>query len=202
MKTGPAASSQACRRPVARQHAKVTDARRDFLHQSTTRVIRENQTITLESLAVRALSRGPLAKSVHDAGWGTFIRMVEDKGARYGRAVTKVSRWFASTKTCPCCGWVNTELTLADREWDCRQCGEHHDRDVAAALNLLAEGIRLRTLSGADTGTGSEIGSEIGREQQVAAGLADTGNDCGGRVRPGEAIPTLAQSESYGAQAG
>ncbi|WP_424531889.1 RNA-guided endonuclease InsQ/TnpB family protein [Sphaerisporangium viridialbum] len=168
---------------VARQHAKVADARRDFLHQTSTSIIRENQVVHVETLSVRGLARGRLAKSVNDVSWGAFVTLVEGKAARYGRALVKIDRWFPSSQLCPCCGWRVGKLPLDVRAWDCRSCGEHHDRDIAAAINILLEGQR-------NTGT------------TVAAGLAGHGiNDCGGQVRPGEATPTLAPPETYDDQA-
>ncbi|MEO3853676.1 RNA-guided endonuclease TnpB family protein [Acrocarpospora sp. B8E8] len=179
---------------VARQHAKVADARRDFLHQTSTAIIRENQTVVIEDLAVRGLVRGRLAKSVSDASWGGFRTLLGGKAARYGRRLITVGRWFPSSQLCPCCGWRNGKVPLEVREWDCPSCGERHDRDLAAALNILAEGIRLREQA-------AEASSAGERQDMVAAGLADTRNDCGGRVRPGEAIPTLAPPATYDAHA-
>ncbi|MFG1702153.1 RNA-guided endonuclease InsQ/TnpB family protein [Nonomuraea sp. M3C6] len=168
---------------VARQHAKVADARRDFLHQTSTSIIRENQTVHVEDLGVQGLARGRLAKSVRDAGWGAFLTLLDGKAARYGRAVVRIDRWYPSSRLCPCCGWRNDNLALDVREWDCLSCGEHHDRDIAAAINILLEGQRIISTT-------------------VAAGLAGHGiNDCGGQVRPGEATPTLAPPETSGAQA-
>ncbi|MBE1561150.1 RNA-guided endonuclease InsQ/TnpB family protein [Nonomuraea africana] len=168
---------------LARQHGRVADARRDFLHQTSTTIIRENQAVAVEGLAVRGLARGMLAKSVNDASWGAFLRLLEGKAARYGRAFIRIDRWYPSSRLCPCCGWQVGKLPLDVREWDCPSCGEHHDHDIAAALNILAEGIRLRS------------------PNDVAAGLADTRNDCEGQVRPGTAIPTLAPPETSTAQA-
>ncbi|MBE1565331.1 RNA-guided endonuclease InsQ/TnpB family protein [Nonomuraea africana] len=168
---------------LARQHAKVADARRDFLHQASTTLLRENQAVHVEGLAVRGLARGMLAKSVNDASWGAFLRLLEGKAARYGREFIEIGRWYPSSQLCPCCGWKIGKPALDVREWDCQSCGEHHDRDIAAALNILTEGIRLRF------------------SHDVAAGLADTENDCEGQVRPGKAIPTLAPPETYTAHA-
>jgi putative transposase len=180
---GRSANRTKARIKVARQHAQVADARRDFLHQASTTIIRENQAVAVEGLAVRGLARGMLAKSVNDASWGAFLRLLEGKAARYGREFVTIDRWYPSSQLCPCCGWKIGKLALNVREWDCLSCSEHHDRDIAAALNILAEGVRLRS------------------PDDVAAGLADTLNDCEGQVRPGKAIPTLAPPETCTAQA-
>ncbi|MEQ4716548.1 RNA-guided endonuclease TnpB family protein [Nonomuraea sp. B19D2] len=171
---------------VARQHAKVADARRDFLHQTSTSIIRENQTVCIETLQVQGLARSRLAKAVHEVSWGAFTRLLEGKAARHGRTLVKIGRFFPSSQLCPCCGRQNGKLPLEVREWDCPSCGEHHDRDIAAAINILTEGMRIIGSSGST----------------VAAGLAGHGiNDCGGQVRPGEATPTLAPPATYNAQA-
>ncbi|MET8001144.1 RNA-guided endonuclease InsQ/TnpB family protein [Nonomuraea glycinis] len=186
---------------LARQHAKVGDARRDLLHQVSTTIVRENQAVAVEGLAVRGLARGRLAKSVNDASWGTFLRLLEGKAARYGRAFISIDRWYPSSQLCPCCGHKIGKLGLDVRAWDCPSRGEHHDRDIAAALNILAEGIRLKaqkTLNGLNDSNGL---NDVGSVNDVAAGLADTRNDCEGQVRPGKAIPNLAPPETSTAQA-
>jgi putative transposase len=171
---------------VARHHAKVADTRRDFLHQTSASIIRENQAVHVETLAVLGLARGRNAKSVHDASWGAFLTMLAGKAARYGRTLVKIDRRHPSSQLCPCCGWKIGKLPLDVREWDCRSCGEHHDRDIAAAINILFEGQRITRIT----------------STTVAAGLAGHGkHDCGGQVRPGEATPTLAPPETYDAQA-
>ncbi|MFI7446909.1 RNA-guided endonuclease InsQ/TnpB family protein [Nonomuraea sp. NPDC049714] len=177
---------------LARQHAKVGDARRDFLHQTSTTIVRENQAVAVEGLVVRGLARGRLAKSVNDASWGAFLRLLEGKAARYGREFITIDRWYPSSQLCPCCGHKIGKLALDVRTWDCPSCGEHHDRDIAAALNILAEGIRLKTQNDLN---------DVRSVHDVAAGLADTRNDCEGQVRPGKAIPNLAPPETSTAQA-
>ncbi|MEV5749994.1 transposase [Actinoallomurus sp. NPDC052308] len=124
---------------VARQHAKVTNARREFHHQLSTRLIRDNQAIYVEDLAVNGLARTRLAKSVHDAGWSSFLAMLEYKGRLYGRAVLRIDRWFPSSKQCSACGARAESMPLNVRSWACR-CGAVHDRDVNAAKNILAAG--------------------------------------------------------------
>ncbi|MEV1179361.1 transposase, partial [Nonomuraea sp. NPDC049784] len=124
---------------VARRHAKVADARREFCHQLSTRLIRDNQAIYVEDLAVMAMARTKLAKSVHDAGWSAFVVMLEYKAQLYGRTFAKVGRFFPSSKLCSDCGALAERMPLSVREWSC-SCGTVHDRDVNAAINILAAG--------------------------------------------------------------
>lgn len=124
---------------VAKVHARIADTRRDWTHKHSTAIIRENQAVFVEDLCVRGLARTYLAKSVHDAGWGMFIRMLEEKAARYGRTFGKVDRWFPSTQVCSACGTSKGKMSLNVREWTCT-CGATHDRDLNAAINILAAG--------------------------------------------------------------
>jgi putative transposase len=126
-------------RKVARCHARVGATRRDWLHKLSTTLIRESQAVYVEDLAVRGLARTRLARSVHDAGWSTFIGMLEYKARRHGRTFARVDRWLPSTRACSACGVIGEAKPLHVREWTCR-CGAVHDRDVNAALNILAAG--------------------------------------------------------------
>jgi putative transposase len=121
---------------VARAHAEVADARREFHHQLSTRLICENQAIAVEDLSVAGLARTRLAKSVHDAGWSSFISMLEYKAQRYGRTLVKIGRFQPTSQTCHRCGAVDGPKPLDVREWTCRACGTVHDRDHNAALNI------------------------------------------------------------------
>ena len=124
---------------VARAHARVADTRRDWQHKLSTAIIRDNQAVYVEDLCVVGLGRTRLAKSVHDAGWASFTGMLEYKAARYGRTVGRVDRFFPSTRMCSDCGRINDTMALSVRAWDC-PCGSTHDRDVNAAMNVLAAG--------------------------------------------------------------
>ncbi len=84
---------------VARAHARVADARREFHHRLSTQLIREDQAIAVEDLAVKGIARTRLAKSVHDAGWSAFVSMLEYKAARYGRTFHRIGR-FEPTVRC------------------------------------------------------------------------------------------------------
>jgi putative transposase len=126
---------------VAREHARIADQRRDGLHKLTTRLMRENQTVCVESLAVKHLVRNhTFAKAISDVGWGELVRQLEYKAAWYGRTLVKIDRWYPSSKRCHTCGHVLDSLPLDVRQWTCPECGVRHDRDINAAKNILAVG--------------------------------------------------------------
>ncbi|MEV5574083.1 RNA-guided endonuclease TnpB family protein [Spirillospora sp. NPDC052269] len=142
------------RTEVARQHAKVADARREFLHRLSTKIVRENQAVYVEDLAVKGLARTRLAKSVHDAGWSAFCSMLEYKAARHGRWFGRIGRYEPTSQVCSTCGVKDGPKPLHVRHWTCPHCDTVHDRDHNAAINILA------------------------------AGRADRSNACGGEIRP------------------
>ncbi|MGW3028890.1 RNA-guided endonuclease InsQ/TnpB family protein [Streptomyces sp. NPDC001221] len=121
---------------VARAHARVTDARREFHHQLSTKLIRENQAIAVEDLAVKGLARTRLAKSVHDAGWSQFVTMLEYKASRYGRIFVRIGRFEPTSQVCSACGIKDGPKPLHIREWTCGACGTVLDRDINAAVNV------------------------------------------------------------------
>jgi putative transposase len=124
---------------VARAHARVADTRRDWQHKLSTAIIRDNQAVYVEDLCVVGLGRTRLAKSVHDAGWAGFTAMLEYKAARYGRTFAKIDRFAPTSQTCSACGRLDGPKPLNVRSWTC-PCGAVHDRDVNAAINVLAQG--------------------------------------------------------------
>ena len=121
---------------VARAHARVADARRDFHHQLSTALIRDNQAVAVEDLAVQGLARTRLAKSVHDAGWAAFTEMLEYKARRYGREFHRIGRFEPTSQTCSLCGVKDGPKPLHVRTWRCRACGAWLDRDINAAVNV------------------------------------------------------------------
>jgi putative transposase len=129
---------------VAKVYAQISDARKDFLHKLTTQLIRENQTIVVEDLAIINMLKNPkLALAISDASWAELVRQLEYKCDWYGRNFVKIDRWFPSSKRCGHCGYIVDKLPLTVREWDCPSCGTHHDRDVNAAKNILAAGLAV-----------------------------------------------------------
>ncbi|MGW2297116.1 RNA-guided endonuclease InsQ/TnpB family protein [Streptomyces violaceorubidus] len=128
------------RRKAAKVYARIADRRRDHLHQLTTRLVRENQTLVIEDLTVRNMVKNrSLARAISDAAWSQFRSLLEYKAAWYGRNVIAVDRWFPSSKLCSTCGTLHEKMPLNVRTWTC-DCGTTHDRDVNAAKNLLAAG--------------------------------------------------------------
>jgi putative transposase len=126
---------------LARQHARVRHQRSDFLHKLSHRLIHENQVIAVEDLNVRGMVRNRnLSRRVGAVGWGEFVLQLEYKGSWYGCKVIKVDRFFPSSKTCSCCGWVKEDLRLSDLRWKCGNCGSVVDRDHNAAINILTAG--------------------------------------------------------------
>ncbi|WP_041253817.1 RNA-guided endonuclease TnpB family protein [Frankia sp. EAN1pec] len=129
---------------VARVHGRIADRRRDHLHALSTRIIRENQTVVIEDLSVRNMVRNhSLARAISDASWSELRRMLEYKAGWYGRTLIAIDRFYPSSKTCSVCGSIVKELPLNVREWACRGCGTVHDRDVNAAVNILAAGLAV-----------------------------------------------------------
>ena len=137
---------------VAKVHAQITDARKDFLHKLTTQLVRANQTIVVEDLAIKNMVKNhKLALAISDASWGELIRQLAYKCEWYGRELIKIDRWFPSSKRCGNCGHIvdkmpggrGTRPALNIREWECPKCGMNHDRDINAAHNILAAGLAV-----------------------------------------------------------
>jgi putative transposase len=134
---------------VAVQHRKVRDARLDHAHKTALRLIRDNQAVYAEDLAVSGLARTRLAKSVHDAGWSQLLRLLAEKAGYYGRTLHQIGRFVPSSQICSACGRLDGPKPLSVRSWTC-PCGAVHDRDVNAAKNILAVGqTERRNASGA-----------------------------------------------------
>lgn len=129
---------------VARIHARIADRRRDHLHKLTTRLVRENQVIAIEDLAVRTMVKNrSLARAISDASWSQLRSMLEYKADWYGRDVVAIDRWYPSSKTCSGCGHLMRAMPLRVRDWTCPGCGVVHDRDINAAKNILAGGLSV-----------------------------------------------------------
>jgi putative transposase len=154
-------------RKVARQHARVRDARRDFLHKTSTRLVREFDVIAVEDLNIAGMVRNGgarkrgLNRSIARTGWAELRTQLTYKAERAGRHLLVVDRWYPSSKTCSTCGHLLATLSLGTRRWVCPGCGARHDRDVNAARNILAAG--LAAAVGSDPG-GDACGDGVRRQ--------------------------------------
>jgi putative transposase len=128
------------RHRVAVLHRRVREARLDHAHKTALRLVRDNQAVYAEDLAVGGLMRTRLARSVADAGWSQLIRVIEEKAAQYGRTFARIGRFEPTSQVCSACGVKDGLKPLDIREWICAACGILHDRDVNAAKNILAAG--------------------------------------------------------------
>ena len=145
---------------LAKLHLKITNKREDYLHKLTRRIINENQVICVEDLSVESMLKKVSCnkreetrrqernrhKDIADCGFRSFVDKLTYKAKWYGRELIKVGRYFPSSQLCNNCGFQNKELKPTDREWFCYNCFENIDRDHNAALNILDEGLRLRTV--------------------------------------------------------
>ncbi|MEV0694158.1 RNA-guided endonuclease TnpB family protein [Streptomyces sp. NPDC050388] len=147
---GDGANRAKARRRVAKIHARIADRRRDRLHKVTTRLVRENQTIVIEDLAVHNMVKNRnLARAISDAAWSELRSMLEYKATWYGRKVIVVDRFLPSSRLCSHCGALAGSMPLHVRTWTCGGCGTTHDRDGNAAKNVLAAGLAV-SVCGAD----------------------------------------------------
>jgi putative transposase len=160
---------------VARAHRKVRASRADFLHRTSTALVRDHDVIVIEDLAVQNMVRNrSLAKAISDCGWGTFRHMIEYKAARAGRHLIVIGRWYPSSKTCSACGRLLAALSLNTRTWRCPSCRTRHDRDINAAKNIKAAGLAVGTdganACGADVrhSGSSRVRSAVKQEPQPA----------------------------------
>jgi putative transposase len=155
------------RHRVAVLHRKVRETRLDHAHKTALRLIRDNQAVYAEDLAVSGLARTWLAKSIHDAGWSQLLCLLAEKAQHYGRGFYQVGRFVPTSQTCSGCGVIDGPKPLIVRVWTCAACGAVHDRDINAARNILA------------------------------AGRAERLNACGGDVRPSLAVAVPAEAGTH-----
>lgn len=153
---------------VARAHRKVRERRQDFLSKLTLDIVRDNQTIAVETLSITGLARTRLAKSVHDASWGMFLRLLKERAVQYDRMVIEIGQFEPTSQVCSVCGVKDGKKPLHVRVWTCKECGTVLDRDYNAAVNII-----------------------------VAAGLAETLNGCGENVRRRLAGATIEETAAH-----
>ncbi|WP_017305768.1 IS200/IS605 family element RNA-guided endonuclease TnpB [Spirulina subsalsa] len=143
---------------VAKVHGKIARCREDFLHKLSRKIVNENQVIAVENLNVKGMVKNPkLAKAISDVGWGMFTTRLKYKAEWEGKTYIEVDRFFASSKTCHVCLNRVDSLPLEVRQWECQNCGTHHDRDINAAQNIKNEALRILSLGTSDTAWGGNV---------------------------------------------
>ena len=157
------------RKVVAKVYERVSNSRQDFLHKLSYKLVSDSQAVIVESLNVKGMVRNHnLAKAISDVGWGTFTNFLAYKLERKGGKLVEIDRWFPSSKLCSNCFYQVNEMPLDVREWTCRRCGTHHDRDGNAAINIRAEGIRWLLAEGsAVSAVGGEVRPHMGRKSHL-----------------------------------
>lgn len=126
---------------VARIHEDISNKRNYFIHNITKKLVEKFDVISVENLSVKNMIKNrKLSKSIQDASWSEFTRQLNYKCNWYGKTFIKIDRFYPSSKTCSSCGYKLEALDLSVREWDCPDCGKHHDRDFNAATNILVKG--------------------------------------------------------------
>ena len=132
------------KRKIARCHEKITNTRKDYLHKVSHKIISGNQVIVSENLQIKNMVKNhQLAKTISDVSWYELTRQLGYKAEWNGRQYIKIDTFYASSQICSACGYQNTDIKdLSVREWICPKCRAKHDRDINAAKNILAEGLR------------------------------------------------------------
>ena len=159
------------RKLVAKIHARISNARQDYLHKLSRKLTNDNQVIVVENLNVKGMVRNhKLAKAISDCGWGTLVNFLDYKLERENKRLVEIDRWFPSSHICPDCLSVQPKMDLSIREWICinKACMTKHDRDEAASKNIRAEGIRIIKAEGTPaSASGGSVRPDRGRKTKV-----------------------------------
>lgn len=179
-------SREKAKRLVARIHERIKNARKDFLHKLSRRLVSENQALAVEDLSVKGMVRGlNLGKAISDAGWSTFTYFCQYKAERDGKWFVRTARFFPSSKTCSCCGIIRRSLPLKVRAWTCEGCSAVHDRDENASKNISREADRMLLAGVPQAARGTRAtagGGSVNRRGGLAASRVVRSREAGSRA--------------------
>ena len=144
---------------VAKIHEKISNCRKDYLHKCSSALIKDYDIICVEDLNVKnMMGNRRLSKSISDTSWSTLLEFLTYKAEWNNKHIVKIDRFFPSSQMCSYCEYINNEVKkLNVRKWDCPRCGNHHDRDVNASINILGEGLRNISDGTVDYTNGEEV---------------------------------------------
>lgn len=129
---------------LAKAFERIVNQRTDYINKVVNELLEHYDIVFMEDLNVNGMLKNHhLAKSIQEVGFYKFKETLVSRAMVNGKEVRFVDRFYPSSRLCSNCGYKNMELKLSDREWTCPICGEHHDRDINAAVNILKEGERL-----------------------------------------------------------
>jgi len=169
------------KKALARVHSKISRVREDYLHKLSRKIVNENQVVVMENLAVKNMVKNhTLAKVISDVGWGTFCTMLKYKAEQEGKIYLEVGRFFPSSHLCSNTLLHVPKMGLSIRMFDCPHCGQRHDRDTNAAINIRNEGLRILSLGTSDTALGGSVRPKrYGRKSTTVAATPDElGSPC------------------------
>ncbi len=159
-------SRNKARKLVAKVHERISNARQDYLHKLSRKIVDKSQVVVVENLNVKGMVRNHcLAKAISDVGWGMFVNFIDYKLKEKGGLLIEIDRWFPSSKTCSNCFYQIGEMPLKIRSWTCPHCGTIHDRDGNAAMNIRAEALRMLQTGGTPVSAdGGDVRPKGGRK--------------------------------------
>jgi putative transposase len=178
-KKGSKNRAKTCRK-LTKQHARVANLRKDAAHKLTSYLTKQHALVAIEDLHVAGMLKNhKLVQAVSDSNFGEIRRQLEYKATWHGVHLVTIDRWYASSKTCSGCGWVDEDQDLGDRTFICQECGLVLDRDLGAAINILKEALRTTgSFSGSDAYGESSSGLVSGSGETALVEIG-TNHRCG-----------------------
>jgi putative transposase len=163
------------KKALARVHSKIARVREDYLHKLSRKIVDENQVIVVEDLAVKNMVQNHnLAKAISDVGWGSFCTMLKYKAEQEGKVYLEIDRFFPSSHLCSNTLQRVPKMDLSVRMFDCPHCGQRHDRDINAAMNIRNEGLRILALGSSATALGGNVRpKKYGRKSTTSKAVAN-----------------------------